>query len=100
MNKKYKIFILIISLIYVVYHLVTLSYSPLPWFDEISFASITNSYIKSHTFFQEALAISTPGQNSMYGPLFFALQAWIIKLFGWSMFNFRISNLLFGIANL
>ena len=100
MNKKYKIFILIISLLYVVYHLVTLSYSPLPWFDEVSFASITNSYIKAHTFYPEAINITVHRQNSMYGPLFFMLQAFIVKMWGLSMFNFRISNLLFGFADL
>jgi 4-amino-4-deoxy-L-arabinose transferase-like glycosyltransferase len=100
MKKKYKILVIVISIIYVIYHLVTLSYSPLPWFDEISFAGITNSYIKAHTFYQEAISIDTPGQNSMYGPMFFALQAFIIKLLGWSTFNFRLSNLLFGFINL
>ena len=100
MNKKYIILIFIVSLLYVVYHLATLSYSPLPWFDEVSFASITNSYIKAHTFFPEAIDIAVPWQNAMYGPVYFVLQAWVVKLFGLTMFSFRISNLLFGFANL
>ena len=100
MTKKYKILIIIVSLIYVVYHLITLSFSPLPWFDEVCFTGMTNSYIKAHTFYQETIAIEMPRQNAMYGPMFFALQAFIIKSFGWSMFWFRLSNLLFGIADL
>lgn len=100
MNKKHKFLILGASVLYVLYHLVTLTYSPLPWFDEVSFASITNSFIKSRTYYQEAIMINTKGENSMYGPVYFALQAVIVKLTGWNIFTFRISNLLFGIANL
>lgn len=100
MSKKHTFFILLVSVLYVIYHLVTLSYSPLPWFDEVSFASVTNSYIKHHTFYPEAINITVHRQNTMYGPIYFAIQAFIIKTFGLSMFNFRISNLLFGFADI
>ena len=100
MNNKYKVYILIASLLYIIYHFVTLAYSPLPWFDEVAFASITNSFIKHHTFYQEAISIGTVGENAMYGPLYFALQSFIIKLLGWTIFNFRLSNLVFGFINL
>jgi 4-amino-4-deoxy-L-arabinose transferase-like glycosyltransferase len=100
MAKKYKILILIASVIYVIYHFATLIYSPLPWFDEVSFASITNSYLKHHTFFEEARIIVLPEQKLDYGPVYFMMQAAIIKTFGFSIFNFRITSLLFGLIDL
>ncbi len=100
MAKKYKILILIASLIYVAYHFATLIYSPLPWFDEVSFASITNSYLKHHTFYEEARIIVLPDQKLDYGPVYFMMQAAVIKTLGFSIFNFRIASLLFGLIDL
>jgi hypothetical protein len=100
MNQKYKIFIFIAALLYVIYHLITLSYSPLPWYDEVSFASITEDFIQHHTFHPVAISISVPWENAMYGPLFFALQSAIVKVLGFNMFSIRISNLLFGFADI
>ncbi len=100
MGKKYKILILIAALIYVIYHFATLIYSPLPWFDEVSFASITNSYLKHHTFYEEARIIVLPGQKLDYGPVYFVMQAAVIKLLGFGIFNFRLTHLLFGFVDL
>ena len=100
MSKKYKILLLIASLIYVIYHFATLIYSPLPWFDEVSFASITNSYLKHHTFFEEARIIVLPQQKLDYGPVYFVMQAALMKLLGFGIFNFRLTGLLFGFVDL
>lgn len=101
MSKNNKIILFSLSALYILYHLATLSYSPIPWFDEVCFASITRSYINNGTYFQEARSISLDEQASMvYGPVYFVLQSFIIKLFGWKLFVFRLSNCLFGILNL
>ena len=100
MGKKYKILMVICAVLYVIYHLVTLIYSPLPWFDEVSFASITNSYLHHHTFYEEARIIVLPREKLDYGPVYFMIQAAVIRLIGFGIFNFRITGLLFGFADL
>ncbi len=100
MNKTYKILIVIASLVYETYHLVTLIYSPLPWFDEVTFTSITNSFINHHTFYEEARIIVLPQQKLDYGPVYFLIQAGVIKMLGFSIFSFRLTGLLFGFIDL
>ena len=100
MDKKYKILLVIAASIYVIYHLVTLIYSPLPWYDEITFNAITHSYGSHHTFFEEERIIALPQQKLDYGPLYFIIQAWVIKMLGFSIFNFRITSLLCGLIDL
>ncbi len=100
MSKRYKIVIGVAALVYVIYHLATLIYSPLPWFDEVSFTSITNSYLKHHTYYEEARIIVLPQQKLDYGPVYFMMQAAWLKLVGFSMFHFRVTCLLFGFIDL
>ncbi|MES2703168.1 MAG: glycosyltransferase family 39 protein [Bacteroidota bacterium] len=100
MNKKHTVFIVVASIVYVAYHLLTLTYSPLPWFDEVSFAGITESYIKNNNFFEATRQLSWDGEKLMYGPVYFALQAAVVKTLGFSMFTFRVSGFLFGLVNL
>ena len=100
MSNKYKILLGTAIVIYVIYHLATLIYSPLPWFDEVTFGSITNSYLNHHTFYEEARIIVLPKQKLDYGPVYFIMQAAVIKMLGFSIFNFRITGLLFGLMDL
>ncbi len=100
MSKKYKILLVVAAIIYVIYHLATLIYSPLPWFDEISFTSITNSYLNHRTFYEEARIIVLPDQKLDYGPVYFMLQAGLMKLLGFTMFHFRLTSLVFGFIDL
>jgi len=100
MNKNYKILLVIAASVYVIYHLVTLIYSPLPWYDEITFNAITHSYVEHRTFFEEERIIALPQQKLDYGPLYFIIQAGVIKIFGFSIFKFRITSLLCGLIDL
>lgn len=100
MNKKYKILIVISCFVYVIYHLATLIYSPLPWFDEVTFTSITNSFINHHTFYEEARIIVIPQQKLDYGPVYFLIQWAVIKMLGFGIFSFRLTGLLFGFIDL
>ena len=100
MSKKYKILLVVAALVYVIYHLATLIYSPLPWYDEISFTTITNSYLNHHTFYEEQRIIALPQQKLDYGPIYFIIQAAVVKMLGFSIFNFRLTGLLFGFIDL
>ncbi len=100
MNKKYTIVIAAAAILYAIYHIATLIYSPFPWFDEITFASMTESYMKHHTFYEDARIIVIPEQKLQYGPVYFLLQALVLKTFGFGIFHFRMTNLLFGFINL
>ncbi|WP_276132484.1 ArnT family glycosyltransferase [Polluticoccus soli] len=85
--------------LYIVYHFLSLSYSPLPWFDEVSFASMTQSYLVDGTFMETVRRYSVPHPRPEYGPIYFVLQSYIIKLFGLSLYVFRMNSLLFGFLN-
>ena len=100
MKKIYIIILVAACLLYISFHLITLIYSPLPWFDEVSFGCITESYLKNHTFFETERILVVPGEKLSYGPLFFMWQAFIVKLFGFTLFNMRISCMLFGFIDL
>jgi len=100
MNLRYKLLLGTSITLYVLYHLVTLIYSPLPWFDEITFLSMTESFIKNGTFYETCRILVIPNEKLEYGPLFFILQAGIIKVLGFSIFSVRVSGLFFGIINL
>ncbi len=95
-SRRFWVLFGVASLAYIVYHLVTLIYSPLPWFDEVTFTSLTESYMRGRTLYEEARIVGEPGQKLFYGPVFFIWQTMVIKTFGFSIFTVRISNMLFG----
>ncbi len=98
MDKKYSRFIFIGVLLYVIYHVATLIYSPVPWFDEETYANITESFLKNGHFYEEArnISVATSKLDLAYGPVYFMLQAAVTTLFGFSIFTFRMTNLFFG----
>ena len=102
MDKKYKIFIAIGIVLYVVYHIGTLVYSPIPWFDEADYANITESFIRDHTFTEMSRNISweVAQLDLAYGPVYFIMQSALIKVFGFTIFSFRFTNLFFGLLSL
>lgn len=100
MSKKYRLALWLLAVIYVVYHLATLIYSPLPWFDEITFLSMTESYMKDGTLFEKVRILGEPAEKLNYGPIYFVWQAFMIKTFGYGIFTVRITNMLFGFLSL
>jgi 4-amino-4-deoxy-L-arabinose transferase-like glycosyltransferase len=81
--------------------LFTLNISPLPWYDEIDFASITHSYMDNKTFVCTANDLYFPGKNTevlYYGPVYFWVNSVLLKVFGTGMVQFRIVNFLSGLA--
>ncbi|MBX2905972.1 MAG: glycosyltransferase family 39 protein [Taibaiella sp.] len=96
MSKRNRALLIAAFAVYVIYHLCTLVYSPLPWFDEISFLSMTESYMKDGTLFEQVRILGEPAEKLNYGPIYFVWQAFMIKTFGLGIFTVRITNMVFG----
>jgi hypothetical protein len=95
---KKRLFFYTVLFIYTIYHLLTLSYSPLVWQDETFFNSITLDFIQNNTFFLTSCPLFLNGQEVIYyGPIFFLINSWIIELFGNNPFQGRLLGLLAGI---
>lgn len=101
MNKRYT-FIFIGILLYVIYNISTLQYSPVPWFDEVCHASITESFVKNGIIYEEARNISPDVKqlDLAYGPVYAMLQSVMTSVFGFTIFTFRFTNMFFGLVNL
>ena len=95
-NKK-NFFFFSLLIVFIIYHLVTLSISPLVWFDESWFNGITLDLIKNGTFFQPYTSLFQNGsQHLYYGPVFFILNGLVLHLFGNDPFQGRLLGLLAG----
>ena len=80
MKKLHLVFLLII---YLVYHLLTLNVSPLPWYDEVVFNSIAHSFAHDGTFFCKVGPLAMEGkQIVVYGPVFFVSSGILESIFG------------------
>lgn len=94
--KNNKLFYLIIAFT-VLWHLWSLTYSPLPWFDETFFVSITKSFLSGKGFMLEVCPIQTEGKEVLtYGPVYFLLTGLSFFLFDTGIFQFRIVALSFA----
>lgn len=81
------------------YHFCTLAISPFPWYDEIWYCGITNSFLENGRFFGTSAPLFNNGAEILtYGPVYFVLTSVVIKIFGWGAFQFRIVSFLFGIG--
>lgn len=102
MSTKNRYILGATAFLYVLYHILTLKYSPIPWFDEVTYADITATFAKSGKFFEESRSVSwiTGKLDLAYGPVYFIIQAFVTKLFGMTIFSFRMTNMFFGFANL
>ncbi|WP_291861825.1 glycosyltransferase family 39 protein [Marinilabilia sp.] len=83
------------------WHVWSLIYSPLPWFDETFFVSITKSLLKGNGFLLEVCPIQTEGKEVLtYGPIYFLLTGLSFLIFGTGIFQFRIVSLLFAVLSI
>lgn len=91
-----KIFWRVFIVLYLLYHLMTLSISPLPWFDETFFLDIANNVANEGQFTYDI----TPPLSSFgnvvytYGPVYFWMTGLVIKIFGIGVFQFRLVGLI------
>lgn len=80
------------------YHCLTLPYSPLPWFDETYFASMTRHFVLTGEFIPDVgpmLDYYYP-QSKAYGPGYFMVTSLFQQVFGLSLFWMRFPGLVFG----
>lgn len=64
-------------LLIIAYHLFTLEIQPLPWFDEVYFASIADNFINNGSLVPEIGSYARNGRPALtYGPVYFFLQAY------------------------
>ena len=93
---KNNIFFYSLVFLILLWHISTLAYNPLPWFDETFFASIAKSLAEGRGFFLDICPIQTGGREVLsYGPVYFSLTALSFNLFGITAFSFRIVAFLF-----
>ncbi|GAL84631.1 hypothetical protein MYP_1859 [Sporocytophaga myxococcoides] len=93
-NYLYFGFLLII----IAYHLFTLEIQPLPWFDEVYFASIADNFITNGSFIPEIASYARNDRPALtYGPVYFFLTGLSMKFFGFGIGQFRIVGLLSGL---
>ena len=96
--------LLILLMIYLVafftYHLLTLAISPLPWFDETFFASMTVSYNTTRELNLIAAPFAYNGELLIYGPVYFWITSFFTKIFGFNIIAFRLSGVIFGLLSI
>lgn len=81
-----------------VYHILTLSVSPIVWTDEVCLNSMTIDFLKHHTYYFTADPIWSEGKQALiYGPVYFFLNSKIISLLGNSIFSARLLSMLSGL---
>ena len=84
--------------LYLLYHILTLGISPLPWFDEVCFVNITDNFYSYNRLNFDIYPWRFP-QNIealSYGPVYFYLTKYFWVVFGKGIIQFRIVNLLFA----
>ncbi|WP_028978889.1 ArnT family glycosyltransferase [Sporocytophaga myxococcoides] len=85
-------------LLIIAYHLFTLEIQPLPWFDEVYFASIADNFINNGSLVPEIASYARNGRPALtYGPVYFFLTGLSMKFFGLGIGQFRIVALLSGL---
>ena len=82
------------------WHLFSLNISPLPWFDEVFYASMTLSFLEGNGLVPDVVPFESNRQVFTYGPVYFLLTAASTSLLGFGIFSFRLVNFLFGIATI
>jgi|GEM_PF-2500629 4-amino-4-deoxy-L-arabinose transferase-like glycosyltransferase len=97
-GRSNQMLVSVVGLLYVAWHVATLSVSPLPWYDEVFFAGISQNVAAGKGFYTLPTLEKQPYEALFYGPLYFWLQAFVIKLAGLHQFTFRLTGLLSGIA--
>ena len=86
-----------IVLFYILFHLLTLGISPLPWLDETFMASITDSLQTDNTYHIKYAPFVQSSEFLMYGPVYFLLQKLILQFIGFGIYQFRFLNFIAGL---
>jgi 4-amino-4-deoxy-L-arabinose transferase-like glycosyltransferase len=101
MNRKIYVALILFSASYLCWHIFTLSYNPLPWFDDTYFASISLNLMEHGNFVPQISYHALDGWEALiYGPVYFFLTGISMKTFGLGILQFRIVNLIFGFMSI
>ena len=83
---------------YILFHLLTLGISPLPWFDETFMASITDSLQAENTYHIKYAPFLQESEFLIYGPVYFLLQKLLLQVIGFGIYQFRLLNFIAGLC--
>jgi hypothetical protein len=99
LKNRSLLWILAIPIVSVlIFHLLTLTIYPLPWFDETFFASLSKDFYERGKLYPFIAPISYNFQQVYtYGPLYFITQSFFIRLFGFGGFAARFGSFLFAL---
>ena len=82
------------------FHLLSIAISPMPWFDEVCFADISNSLLEGNGFNLVLAPYLEHHEHVVhYGPVFFTIQAGSIWALGLNTLGARLPAFLFSIAS-
>jgi len=93
MKKLFGVFFWVFIILFTITQLVTLDKVPLPWFDETFFASIAHQWMQTGNLTPQVAIFQ---EVKLYGPIYFWLTGTSLKLLGFSIFSFRLINLICG----
>jgi len=98
-SQRMPRWLLVLILLGFGYHSMTLKISPMPWFDETYFASLTLHFIESGDFMADIgpMLESFYPQSKAYGPAYFLVTGFSIKVFGFGILQMRLPALIFGL---
>ncbi|MEM1136331.1 MAG: glycosyltransferase family 39 protein [Bacteroidota bacterium] len=97
-SGKYQIIFLVTVMVYLLIHLVTLTSYPLPWYDETYMAAIGKAFLETGRFTKTvAYFTDTPTEDLRYGPMYFIVAAFVFKVLGFGIFQFRLIAFIAGI---
>src|SRR6478735_4434527 len=97
MPLKAKILLALFFIAYLSFHFYTLDLNPLPWFDEVFFASISKSLSETGNLVPLAYKEFWSQEILLYGPVHFLLESSSFKLFGFGIIQYRWITFFFGI---
>lgn len=87
-----------LAVLYFLAQLATLTRTPLPWGDEVFFASMTDSFSRQGTMHVLVEPVTYPEPLLLYGPVYFALSVPFERIFGLTPLMSRLPGLLFGLS--
>lgn len=96
-RNKYTVIALISLLLVIVFHFITLTISPLVWGDEVIYNNVTIDFLNSGNFFCPIdPSVYNYEELLYYGPIYYILNALVMKIAGIGIFQQRFLGVLFG----
>ena len=92
--------LLVGAILFFLYHLLTLAISPLPWFDETFFASMTASFNSTGELNLLAAPFAYDGEMLLYGPVYFWITSLFTQILGLDIVSFRLPGVIFGFLSI